>query len=610
MKLRQFSVHNILSRTQAVVKRFPLAVLACLAGTIAGIVFIHNPDSEIIPNILLTLSFAAPVFVALVLIVSAKKIDRTKELVASGIILAALVGYYFLLPAIGEGHADTYIRHFMWAVGFIFLITFVPFTLEKGKKTIQAFWQYNRTLVFSVVLTGIWVFALQAGVSIALASIDFLFEIRIDEERYAELWVFLVGTFAPLFFLNRLPEHPEKQNTDTEFPKEVRLFSQFVLVPLVTVYFLILYAYSIRILLTTEWPEGQLAYMILGFSFLGVLTYLALYPLRDSVEWIRKAGNVLFAAMIPQVGMLFWALWFRVSQYGITENRYFVFVFGCWLLGVAVYYLVSKLKDIRIIPATLFLLAFLTSFGPWGAFAVSERSQVDRLESLLIESEILVDGKVEKLSAAQDDELDFEDKKEISAGVRYLYDVHGLDGIQSWFDEDLGIYSDEEEGKYRSGDEQVVEDLMGVTYVNRWESFIDREIAFEENGYFNASVGHDQAGVLSTAGHDYFLQVYAWRGPGDLDESEFNLTLSNNQQGFVLMRDNEVVIEVSLQAFLADLDATGESASFLPRDMMRVEFSSEQIDGLFYIEDVSGEINDEIYELSNVSGLLLFSLKE
>ena len=427
---QRFSIPHIIDRAKATVLRFPLAILVALVATILGIVVLHQENIEDYINVFLTLSFALPLAIGGVLFAEVRKLKPLDRGVTISVAVAFLLVYYSLLPEIGRAHDDLYIRHAMWAFGFVLLITFIPFIFQKSKEGVIRFWQYNRGLIFTWILTGIWVGALMAGISIALGSIDFLFDINIDEKRYAEIWMILNGVFAPMFFLNRLPNKPVALDTSRPFPKEVRLFSQFVLVPLVSAYFLILYAYTIRIVLTSEWPEGQLAYMIIGFSFLGVLTYLALHPLREKLAWVRHAGTVLFAAMIPQVGMLFWALWFRVSEYGITENRYFVALFGLWLLGIAIFFLVRKQKDIRIIPVSLFVLAVLSSFGPWGAFFVSEWSQVDRLEGILIQNELLVDGKYQK----PEGELNRDDQVEISSIVRYLGQRHGFDAIESWFD--------------------------------------------------------------------------------------------------------------------------------------------------------------------------------
>ncbi len=591
MKLSQFSLKNIAIRSRAAIERFPLAILACAIGTGIAIALIHVDETGRLPNILMALSLAAPIFVAIELIRATQAWHKTRTLVVNAVAIVLLIVYYFLLPDLEIAHGLFYIRHAMWTIGFVLLITFIPFALNRGKETIMAFWQYNRALVFALIVTAIWAGALQAGIAIALASIDFLFEITIDEERYLELWFVLVGIFSPLFFLNRLPVDPQKYNKDIGYPKEVRLFSQFVLVPLVSVYFLILYAYTAQILITGEWPEGQVAYMILGFSFLGVLTYLCLYPLREKVRWIHRAGDILFIAMIPQVIVLYRALMIRINEYGITENRYFVFVFGCWLLAMAVYYLGSKEKDIRVIPATIFLIAFLSSFGPWGAFQVSERSQINRLEGLLIDNQILVDGQV--LAIDDDEDVSRDDVIEISEIVRYLDDTHGLDGIQTWFADDL---SDLEA-------QDVVEDLIGIDYTYWW----DHRPIREDNGYFFLTARDHPAGTVG--GYENWMFVSDERGYVTIDGSQYDFDYSRVNTTFSIKQDGDELIEYSLQEFLGEILADRNGLLELIEELV-VEFENDQIKGVLHLDHISGDdADDGGYELDFLEGIIFFTVK-
>jgi len=69
--------------------------------------------------------------------------------------------------------------------------------------------------------------------------------------------------------------------------------------------------------------------------------------------------------VIPQIAMLFYAIYLRIAQYDITVNRYFVVVFGIWLLVISLYFIVSKKKEIAVIPSILTLFTIIISLGPW-----------------------------------------------------------------------------------------------------------------------------------------------------------------------------------------------------------------------------------------------------
>ncbi len=598
--MKLLSIETILSGAQKVVQRFPLAMLACLTGTIIGLVLIHLDDPEPYVNVMLTLTFAAPMFVGAILFAESKKLSKLHYWGMHGAILAFLIGYHFLLPDPGVGVSELYIRHTMWVIGFVLVVTFIPFVYQRGAAAIHRFWQYNRGLVFTFVLTGVWAGALMAGISIALGSVDFLFDLTIDGDRYMEIWVVLAGLFSPLFFLHRLPENSHNLDSKKPYPKEVQLFSQFVLVPLVTMYFLILYAYTARILMTTSWPDGQLAWMILGFSFLGVLTYLALYPLREKTTWVRHFGTGLFVAMIPQTGMLFWALSFRLRDYGFTENRYFVLVFGFWLMAMAIYYLVSRIKDIRVIPITIFLIAVVASVGPWGAFSVSERSQVNRLEGILVRSGLLQNG----LFVEATSQITHEDEIQINEIVRYLSQTHGLDGIEPWFGgEDLdAIGTDPWERA-----ERVINLKFGIEtrydYENRYLGEVEKSIAL--------FVDSSKTSVTSIDGYEYMIDVgqdmNVVREEFQIGDQTYGLDMTDDGWGLELTKGGQLIALIDL----TDLITRGQAfqRTDVSREDASVALETDKVKAMFIAESLFGELIDDKPELHTLFGKLLLTLK-
>ncbi|MDR0772292.1 MAG: DUF4153 domain-containing protein, partial [Candidatus Peribacteria bacterium] len=64
---------------------------------------------------------------------------------------------------------------------------------------------------------------------------------------------------------------------------------------------------------------------------------------------------------IPQIFMLFYAMYLRINQYDLTINRYFVVVFGIWLLFISLYFVFSKRKNLIVIPAVLTTFTVLIS---------------------------------------------------------------------------------------------------------------------------------------------------------------------------------------------------------------------------------------------------------
>jgi len=96
-----------------------------------------------------------------------------------------------------------------------------------------------------------------------------------------------------------------------------------------------------------------------------------------------------------------------------------------------------------------------------------------RLEQLLI----LKDGKIEKASTS----LALKDRKEISALVRYLLEMHGAGSLQPWFNTDLRSQLEKDAGQTRGslfsrstyGHSKIVVEMMGVGYVEPWQHTAD-----------------------------------------------------------------------------------------------------------------------------------------
>ncbi len=137
-------------------------------------------------------------------------------------------------------------------------------------------------------------------------------------------------------------------------------------------------------MLAWSWPKGWVANLVLGFAVTGILSLLLVYPIQQQEEnrWIRIFSKWYYVALIPLVIMLLLAIGRRISEYGVTENRYFVLAMGLALAGIVLYFFFSPAQNLKIVPIVLCILAFFSAFGPWGAFRVSENSQAQRQDSL------------------------------------------------------------------------------------------------------------------------------------------------------------------------------------------------------------------------------------
>ena len=175
-----------------------------------------------------------------------------------------------------------------------------------------------------------------------------------------------ISLIAPLYALIHFPD-PKEIKQDSYYTN--RFFSflvRFVGVPFILIYFVILYAYSVRVLSNFhEWPNGIVSWLVIGFSIFGYFVYIFSESYVSEGRFIAIFRKYLPFAVLPQILMLFYAIYLRIAQYDLTMNRYFIVVFGVWLTIISLYYTISRQKNILVLPATLTIISLLISFGPW-----------------------------------------------------------------------------------------------------------------------------------------------------------------------------------------------------------------------------------------------------
>ena len=133
-----------------------------------------------------------------------------------------------------------------------------------------------------------------------------------------------------------------------EFPRFLRILTLYIGLPIVAVYLLILYAYSAKILLLQEWPDGQVVVMMLTFFLIGFGVTLLSYPLQfieksPVFPWLQK---IFFIAILPLMVVYFMSINIRIGHYGWTDDRYIVVAFGVWIVLSSLLYFLKK-RDIR-----------------------------------------------------------------------------------------------------------------------------------------------------------------------------------------------------------------------------------------------------------------------
>ena len=523
--------HNIVATT----RRFPLVVADSVIVTLLALsLYSLSSKSTVLQELLLTAILGFPLLLSFTLFAERRAWPEKQRMLFSFLVLIFLAIYYFFLT-FQEGSADA-IRFAAFFLGFLFFLSFAPYTHAGG---INAFWRYNKSLVVGSSVAGLASVVLMAGIGLAFAGMDYLLGIDFPQNLYTRLWIISGCLLWPCIFLATILRDLKQLEAPEEYSKGMEIFNRYIVVPLVLAYMLILYLYTGKIILQASWPKGGVAGYILGFSVLGLLSVVLIHPLKDKDgnTWIGTYLKWLCIFILPQTAVLFLSVWRRVSEYGVTESRYFGIMAAFLLAGICVYFLSSRTKSIKIIPITLCLAALISAIGPWGALGVSERSQFRRLVLLLEKHGLLVDGKVAKAK----EPVSNEEQAAISAVVRYLNERHGLGHLQRLFRQDLASTN-----SYTRPEKML--NLMGLSYIPHYS-----KEGKDENAIF-FSFYADKQGFQRISGYDYYLRFGSYgyqdtcRDEGsfrsctmDIDGKKYKISLQTSAAQLIVARDERVL---------------------------------------------------------------------
>jgi hypothetical protein len=431
MRMRMPSLDQIAAGARAALTRFPGPLLAALLATVAAYAWIGDriDGDEPAMRLLASALLAMPLGVAGTVALERRFGESTASRIG-GLLSGALVIPLFWLGFPGWTEDIQASRFLHLAILFHLLVAFVPFT---GRREPNAFWQFNRRLFERWLLGVVYAGALFVGLSLALVALDQLFGADVPDRTYARLWATMAFLFHPFFFLAGVPRDLAALEPDRAWPGGLRAFARFVLVPLTTIYLLILTAYFVKVVATGEWPSGWIGWLVSGAASVGILTLLLSGPpaTRHEAPWASLFERWFWPAVLPAAIMLLLAIWKRVDQYGITEKRYFLAVLALWLLGTAIAFSIRRRLDLIVIPVSLALLAAAIFAGPWGAYQSARRSQYARLEAALQASGALSGGTITKVAERADREA----AAEAANIVRYLVRTHGSKRMAEWLAE-------------------------------------------------------------------------------------------------------------------------------------------------------------------------------
>jgi len=483
------SLQNVLNAIQKTVLRFPLETITAILGTIFAIILnefdYSNPKKHFFEKALLSSSLCLVLFLSVSLFFLSSNKKNILRFITSLILGSLVVAFVF---SFRDRMIDTeFQQFFVLNIALHLLVSFAGFLPKKYNQ--EEFWEFNKQLFLRILTSGLYSFVLYCGLALAILAVEKLFKFDFYDNIYLYIFFIIGGIFNTIFFLNGVPEIDNHEvPLQLNYPKGLKNFTQYVLLPLISLYLVILICYEAKILITLSLPVGWVSYLVLAFAITGILSFLLVHPIANESGnlWMRTYNRWFYFLLIPLLALLFWAILYRINLYGFTHERYYVLLLSTWLAVVVAYFLIQKHPKIKFIPISMCIAGLFSIAGPQSANSVSKYSQLSRFESYLQK-----DKKTK---------LTFEEEQELSSIVYFLDRNYGFEVLLPYADKKLdALYKKDKD----PGSHQIMESL-GFEYRSEYDRKDDLNDSFSYYFYER----NDNA-VENIHGYDFSFTIHS-----------------------------------------------------------------------------------------------------
>ena len=303
--------------------------------------------------------------------------------------------------------------------------------------TFNAVWLFNSRLALAIILAFIVGGLFAGGLSAIFASLEYLFNVDVDSDTYAHVATAAITIIGPLYGMSLLPldidEELQLPRGDDLLNRGISILINYILVPVLLIFVIILHAYAIKIAATFNLPKGQVGIMVLWFGIGGTATWLIARPwVQTGTRFLQVFTRYWFWFTIIPTTLLCLAVYVRINDYGVTPERYGLALVAVWLIALIVYFAIRRIDaKPQFIIGSMAALLFIGSVGPWGAQEFSITSQLSRFDTFMTKWALMKNG---KLVAEVPDNVPTSARKQATSIVRYLRRENRLSELSVYFE--------------------------------------------------------------------------------------------------------------------------------------------------------------------------------
>lgn len=412
------------------IKIYPMVLFAIFIATIFSIMEIWKIEfnvlnSTLIVDLIISSLYFALSYMIVKLIITDKNIEITngqKAVVYA--IVSVIMGLlcYFLIIKVDK---SLYLKNQITQMGLFFAL-FIGMFVAGHFNTEIDYADYAVKIILAIIESLIYCVTIFVGIVAILYTTKELFKLNFNLSN-------LIVTCAVVIFLllnatiilSKFPLKYCEENLKIKWLTPFKFLFTRIIAPLFLIYGSILLLYIIKVVVLKTIPNNIITNLILWYGLLSVVVLFVSKTVED--KFIKIYDKVQPLILLILSGMMFYSIGIRISYYGITEGRYMVVIGGVFIVISMIYYLFFNKKTYITIPTTLLILTLISSVGPVSAYNISKIDQKNRLEKMLIEENLLVNGEIKpqkNINPAKikeiKDKLDYFTRKHSAKELAYL----------------------------------------------------------------------------------------------------------------------------------------------------------------------------------------------
>ena len=485
-------IKKILPNMKKGIERFPLTIFCGIIVFLLSVYVLETSDTnnnhfiEEVQKYIFLIMLSIPLTAALELIREKYFSGKNKWIIRAlnaviAIVFIVFYRFYYLYETGGEAFFDNGEK--LLATGIIFFLFFLLAPII-GKKDEEE--KYFQSVIVDKAVTVLFSVVLFLGLTVVFLTVDGLSLIKLKGEIYVETWLFVVFVFAMIFFASKLKKVDENLE-EYEIHKVFKFLIYFIIIPLITIYTGILYIYFGKMLITRSWPQGLVSHLILWYTIFSLFIMIMVTPMTKKDPVAKVFKKYFPFASIPLLALSIVSISKRISQYGVTELRYFIVLLGIWLI----FCMVSSIFRARlsVILISLIAVVYISVFSPVNNRRITIMSQNKRLERILIKHGLLKDGKLVQNSGLSENK-----KYEVTDVLNYILGIRdkkeGIENVKPFGKSDGKPYTNIDEFKKAVGIDHSwykygsgTDDYYAVFTINEKQQNDSYNAVEEVNGY-------------------------------------------------------------------------------------------------------------------------------